>query len=76
MRKFVNGKYVACDAPATCAKEAKEARKTVKMDISKKALELMNTQPAGFDWSGLKGSGGGGQVTVADVKKFIAAQAK
>jgi len=34
----------------------------------------MAEQPAGFDWSGLVGTGAGGQVNVSEVRNFIAAK--
>lgn len=64
---------------ATQAGAAAQSGGTVKpggvtVDVSKNALGLMSEQPAGMDWSGLAGSGINGQVTVADVRAFLAAQ--
>jgi hypothetical protein len=41
------------------------------VDISASALKLMAQQPEGADWTGLKGSGANGQITLSDVKAFL-----
>jgi pyruvate/2-oxoglutarate dehydrogenase complex dihydrolipoamide acyltransferase (E2) component len=84
MRKFINGKYVSVEAKkaAATAPVAKTAPvntagnkpPAVNVDISRTALALMQEQPAGMDWSGLTGSGTGGQITKPDVQKFLKAK--
>ncbi len=65
----------AADAPEEAADAAaKNAVPAFKGDISKAALELMSVQHPGIDWSGLKGTGRGGQVTKTDVQKFLGAR--
>ncbi|MDP2207043.1 MAG: hypothetical protein Q8K65_12145 [Alphaproteobacteria bacterium] len=89
MRKLIGGKYVpvtdapqkkaVAKAPAATAGPAAQSGAAgkpaaVKVDVSKAALTLMAQQPAGFDWSGMTGSGAGGQVTVGDVRAFLQAK--
>ncbi|HCS23668.1 MAG TPA: hypothetical protein DIW20_07965 [Rhodospirillaceae bacterium] len=83
MRKFIGGQYVpVSDQDAPPKKKAGPAAQSgaagkpagVKVDVSRAAIALMAEQPAGFDWSGLVGTGAGGQVNVSDVRNFIAAK--
>lgn len=80
MRKLIGGKYVAVEKAAVKKKSGGKADGAAAVDIFAKATVnaqgVMRQQALGYDWTGLRGTGADGTITVADVRKFVAAQAK